>query len=283
MLISVNTWWTIWLLVHLMLSVALIGALTHQAVSVAMPVRQVAGAGGAWPSWTRFRAVPRRRLRCRGLPSLGPHVHRGLVYLHQVSHLRSHPDRTGRPLENARLLRFQGAYCVDRSWCSCRSTGTSGRTRRIRNTLRHAKVGDRGAGPAGSTSSSAMSSTTPGDWIMSTEPQQHSSNSSSDHPDRQDGRDVVIGDLQQVQDVRGGLRRGRSTVIYCLPPVQPAGLHLSSGDKRVGWWMGSGQKRPRAGDVLVRLERAAARGGGELSASSAHCFRKIWSSGSRSF
>jgi hypothetical protein len=56
-IISVNTWWTIWLLVHLMLSVALIGALTHQAVSVAMPVRQVAGAGG--PGFvTRFRAVP---------------------------------------------------------------------------------------------------------------------------------------------------------------------------------------------------------------------------------
>jgi len=56
-LISVNTFWTIWLLVHLMLSVALIGALTHQAVSVAMPVRQVAGAGG--PGFvTRFRAVP---------------------------------------------------------------------------------------------------------------------------------------------------------------------------------------------------------------------------------
>jgi hypothetical protein len=57
-IISVNTFWTIWLLVHLMLSVALIGALTHQAISVAMPVRHVAaGAGG--PSFvTRFRAVP---------------------------------------------------------------------------------------------------------------------------------------------------------------------------------------------------------------------------------
>jgi hypothetical protein len=42
---SVNTFWTIWLLVHLMLAVFLLGALTHQAVSVVTPVRKVAGAG----------------------------------------------------------------------------------------------------------------------------------------------------------------------------------------------------------------------------------------------
>src|SRR3954471_908589 len=53
--ISVGTFWTIWLLVHLMLAVFLLGALTHQAVSVVMPVRKVAGAGGFV---TRFRAVP---------------------------------------------------------------------------------------------------------------------------------------------------------------------------------------------------------------------------------
>jgi hypothetical protein len=54
-IISVNAFWTIWLLVHLMLSVALIGALTHQTVSALMPVRKVAGPGGFV---TRFRAVP---------------------------------------------------------------------------------------------------------------------------------------------------------------------------------------------------------------------------------
>jgi hypothetical protein len=53
-LISVNTFWTLWLLVHLLLSVALIGALTHQAVSVTMPVRKAVGPGGFV---TRFRAV----------------------------------------------------------------------------------------------------------------------------------------------------------------------------------------------------------------------------------
>jgi hypothetical protein len=54
-LITVNTFWTIWLLVHLLFAVTLLGALTHQAVAVAMPVRKVAGPGGFV---TRYRAVP---------------------------------------------------------------------------------------------------------------------------------------------------------------------------------------------------------------------------------
>ena len=51
---SVNTFWTILLIVHGLLAVALLGALTHQAMSVALPVRRAAGAGGIV---TRFRAV----------------------------------------------------------------------------------------------------------------------------------------------------------------------------------------------------------------------------------
>ena len=54
MIISVNTFWTILLIIHGLLAVALLGALTHQAMSVAMPVRAVAGPGGFV---TRFRAV----------------------------------------------------------------------------------------------------------------------------------------------------------------------------------------------------------------------------------
>ena len=54
MLISVNTFWTILLIIHGLLAVALLGALTHQAVAVLMPVRQAAAAGFV----TRFRAVP---------------------------------------------------------------------------------------------------------------------------------------------------------------------------------------------------------------------------------
>ena len=52
--ISVNTYWTILFVIHALLAVALLGALTHQAASVLMPVRQGAGAGGFV---TRFRAV----------------------------------------------------------------------------------------------------------------------------------------------------------------------------------------------------------------------------------
>ena len=44
--ISVSTFWTILFIVHALLAVALLGALTHQAMSVLMPVRQGAGAGG---------------------------------------------------------------------------------------------------------------------------------------------------------------------------------------------------------------------------------------------
>lgn len=52
--ISVSTYWTILFIIHALLAVGLLGALTHQAVSVLMPVRQGAAAGGIV---TRFRAV----------------------------------------------------------------------------------------------------------------------------------------------------------------------------------------------------------------------------------
>jgi hypothetical protein len=54
--IDVSTFWTILFTFHALLAVALLGALTHQAASVLMPVRQVVGAGGAG-FVTRFRAV----------------------------------------------------------------------------------------------------------------------------------------------------------------------------------------------------------------------------------
>ena len=52
--ISTNAYWTILLIIHGLLAVALLGALTHQAMSVLMPVRHAAGSGGFV---TRFRAV----------------------------------------------------------------------------------------------------------------------------------------------------------------------------------------------------------------------------------
>ena len=52
--ISTNTYWTILLIIHGLLAVALLGALTHQAMSVLMPVRHAAASGNFV---TRFRAV----------------------------------------------------------------------------------------------------------------------------------------------------------------------------------------------------------------------------------
>jgi hypothetical protein len=53
-IISVNAFWTILLITHGLLAIALLGAITHQAVSVLLPVRQAAMPGGFV---TRYRAV----------------------------------------------------------------------------------------------------------------------------------------------------------------------------------------------------------------------------------
>ena len=55
--ISDTTFWTILLIVHGLLAIALLGAITHQAMSVLMPVRRVAGAAGELGIVTRFRSV----------------------------------------------------------------------------------------------------------------------------------------------------------------------------------------------------------------------------------
>jgi hypothetical protein len=52
--ISVNTFWTILLIVHGLLAILLLGALTHQAIALMMPARQPAGTPGFV---TRARAV----------------------------------------------------------------------------------------------------------------------------------------------------------------------------------------------------------------------------------
>ncbi len=51
--VSVYAFWTIWLFVHLILAVGLLGALTHQAMAVALPARRAAGG-----IVSRFRRVP---------------------------------------------------------------------------------------------------------------------------------------------------------------------------------------------------------------------------------
>ena len=55
--VSETTFWTILLIAHGLLAVALLGAITHQAMSVLMPVRRVAGVVGEVGIVTRFRAV----------------------------------------------------------------------------------------------------------------------------------------------------------------------------------------------------------------------------------
>jgi hypothetical protein len=52
-IISTYTFWTLWLLVHLILALFLLGAITHQAMAVALPARKPATG-----IVTRFRAVP---------------------------------------------------------------------------------------------------------------------------------------------------------------------------------------------------------------------------------
>jgi hypothetical protein len=52
-IISTYTFWTLWLFVHLILALGLLGAITHQAMAVALPVRKPAAG-----IMTRFRAVP---------------------------------------------------------------------------------------------------------------------------------------------------------------------------------------------------------------------------------
>ncbi|MDB5901960.1 MAG: hypothetical protein JWM26_838 [Betaproteobacteria bacterium] len=56
--ISVTTFWTVLFIVHALLAVALLGALTHQAVAVWGPVRLASTPGGSAPGFvTRFRSV----------------------------------------------------------------------------------------------------------------------------------------------------------------------------------------------------------------------------------
>jgi hypothetical protein len=55
--IDVTTFWTILMMVHGLASVALLGALTHQAMAALAPVRQSAGTAGGTSFVTRFRAV----------------------------------------------------------------------------------------------------------------------------------------------------------------------------------------------------------------------------------
>ncbi len=53
-LLSINAFWTLWLFVHLIFALGLLGALTHQAAAVLLPAHRLSGGG----ILTRYRAVP---------------------------------------------------------------------------------------------------------------------------------------------------------------------------------------------------------------------------------
>ena len=106
MLISVNTFWTILLIVHGLLAIALLGALTHQAVAVLMPVRQAAGG-----FVTRFRAVPAAGY-ATAVCALWILTFLMGAWIYTKYRLRPNSDRAGRLLEDPGLFRAEGA-CRD--------------------------------------------------------------------------------------------------------------------------------------------------------------------------
>ena len=66
---------------------------------------------------------------------------------------------------------------------------------------------------------------------------------------------VIMGVIDEVQDLRGYIRGGRAPHLHGLPLNELAGIYLSpcSGPLRLG--VGGGKKRRGAGHELVRLDR----------------------------
>ena len=103
--ISVNTFWTILLIVHALLAVALLGALTHQAVAVFAQPRARAGGGFV----TRFRSVsgPGYATAVCVLWVL-TFIFGGWIYTKYRIYVRI-PIETGGLLENPGRVRVEGA------------------------------------------------------------------------------------------------------------------------------------------------------------------------------
>jgi hypothetical protein len=99
--ISVNTFWTILLIVHALLAVALLGALTHQAAAVLATPRAGAAGGGFF---TRFRSVsgPRYAVAVCVLWVLA-FIAGGWIYTKYRIYVRI-------PIEQASFWKTQGAF-----------------------------------------------------------------------------------------------------------------------------------------------------------------------------
>ena len=108
-LVSTNTFWSLWLFVHLILAVGLLGALTHQAMAVALPVRRPAGG-----IVTRFRAVPAAGYATAVCVLwVLTFLVGSYIYTKYRIYIRI-PLEQDRLLQDRRLLRLQGARRFDR-------------------------------------------------------------------------------------------------------------------------------------------------------------------------
>ena len=133
--VSVNTFWTILFIIHALLAVALLGALTHQAMSVLMPVRQAAG-GGSFV--TRFRAVQGAGYAAAVCVLwIVTFFFGAWIYTKYRMYVRIPIEQAGL-LEDAGRVRAEGASRRRSGSGCCRSTGTSGRTPAIPNTTARA-------------------------------------------------------------------------------------------------------------------------------------------------
>jgi hypothetical protein len=66
--------------------------------------------------------------------------------------------------------------------------------------------------------------------------------------------DVIMGVIDQVQDLRHYVRDCRTRDLHGLPPNELAAVHLPPGDKPHRLWVKGGQKRRRTEHDLVRLD-----------------------------
>ena len=111
--ISVNTFWTILFIVHALLAVALLGALSHQAMSVLMPVRARRRAPAGFV--TRFRAVHGASYAAAVCVLwIVTFIFGAWIYTKYRMYVRIPIEQDGL-LEDAGRVRAEGAPCDDRS------------------------------------------------------------------------------------------------------------------------------------------------------------------------
>ena len=216
-LISINTFWTIWLFVHLILAVGLLGALTHQAMAVALPVRQPAGG-----IVTRFRAVPAAGYATAVCVLwVLTYIVGSYIYTKYRIAIRI-PLEAGHYLQDRRLLRFQGA---------CRDTRPRAAAGLLVFLEECAEPGIRQCAQGRDARSGR-------DVLVSLHrrprPQQHprvrimSTTTGTASANVASG--IVIGGVKQVQDIRHGVLHFRARRLLRDPVFQLSAVHVPPGD-----------------------------------------------------